>query len=222
MVKKFIIIGVILFIFFILVNIFYGFFYEDNVDNLIDKLSFRMKYYSREILECNLNYNKDEANINNVISKDNISIELYNINYDQSSGKLETNFKIYLNNEQNLEKLRFMLRVHDNKNIYYNKSVGDILFVGNTDYLLYNKNLYFKLSSKGLDTKKLDDDTSFNLSNSENGNYKILSLTFNLGANYKISDNLYIEFLDLIYKPESDNCYKIFKHLGEFKYKISF
>lgn len=217
--KKFIIIGIFFFIFFIFVNIFYGFFYEDNINSLRDKITFRIKYYSREILEQCLEYNKDSYA---KISKDNISIELYNLSYEQSSGLLSINFNFYTNDKQILEKLRFMLRVHDDKNIYYNKSVGDLLFVGNTDYLLYNKNLYSKLSTKGLDTNQLDEDTSFNISNLENGKYKTLSLTFNLGENYKISDNLYIEFLDLIYKPQYNNCYKIFNYLGEFKYKISF
>ncbi len=218
--KKFIIICIFFFVFFILVNIFYGFFYEDNIDSLQDKITFRIKYYSREILEHSFNNNENELPA--ITSKDNISIELSNINYEQESGKMTINFKFYTNDEKNLEKLRFMLRIHDNKNIYYNKSVGDNLFVGNTDYLLYNKNLYSKLSTKGLDTSKLDEDTSFKFSNLENGKYKTLSLTFNFGENYKISDNLYIEFLDLIYKPECDNSYKLFNYLGEFRYKISF
>lgn len=218
--KKFIVIGIFFFIFFVFVNIFYGFFWEDNIDNLLDKIYFRIKYNSREILETSLKYNKNKLPI--IISKDNISVELYNINYEQSSGQMITNFKIYSNDGQTLEKLRFMLRVHDNKNVYYNKSVGDNLFVGNTDYLLYNKNLYYKLSTKGLDTGKLNDDTTFKLSNSEKSNCKNLSLSFNLDKNYKISDSVYIEFLDLIYKLEQNNSYKIFNYLGEFRYKISF
>jgi len=218
--KKFIIISILFFCFFILINIFYGFFYDDNIDNLLDKLSFRINYYSREILEQCLDYNKTK--LPTIISKDDMSIELSNINYEQSSKKLSIDFNFYTNDERNLEKLRFMLRVHDGKKIYYNKSVGDNLFVGNTDYLLYNKNLYFKLSTKGLDSSKLDENTSFNLSDLENGKYKTLSLIFNLGENCNTLDNLYIEFLDLIYKPEYDNCYKIFNYLGELKYKISF
>lgn len=218
--KKFIAIGIFFLILFIFVNIFYGFFYEDNIDSLLDKITFRIKYYSREILEYSLDYNKNE--MHSIISKDNISIELSNINYEQSSGKLTADFNFYTNDEKNLEKLRFMLRIHDNKNIYYNKSVGDNLFVGNTDYLLYNKNLYFKLSTKGLDTSKLDEDTSFKFSNLENGKCKALSVVLDLDENYKISDNLYIEFLDLIYKPKYDNSYKVFNYLGEFRYKISF
>ncbi len=217
--KKFVIIVILFIVFFILVNTFYGFFYEDNVGNLLDKITFRIKYYSREILEYNLDYNKDK---NAIISKDNISAELYDTNYDPLSGQLTINFKFYTNNEKLIERLRFMLRVHDDEKIYYNHSVGDQLFVGNTDYLLYNKNLYPKLSTKGFDTSKLDEETSFRFSSLENGKYKTLSLTFNLGKNNETSNNFYVEFLDIIYAPKYDNSYKVFDYLGEFRYKISF
>lgn len=216
--KKIVIIGILFIVFFVLVNIFYGFFYEDNVGNLLDKITFRIKYYSREILKYNLDYNKNK---NAIISKDNLSVELYDTNYDSSSGQLTINFKFYLNNEKNLERLRFMLRVHDDKKIYYNNSVGDQLFVGNTDYLLYNKNLYSKLSTKGFDTSKLNEETTFRFSSLEHGKYKTLSLTFNLGENNEISNNFYVEFLDIIYTPKYDNSYKVFDYLGEFRYKIS-
>ena len=217
--KKFVIIVILFIVFFILVNTFYGFFYEDNVGNLLDKITFRIKYYSREILEYNLDYNKDK---NAIISKDNISAELYDTNYDPLSGQLTINFKFYTNNEKLIERLRFMLRVHDDEKIYYNHSVGDQLFVGNTDYLLYNKNLYPKLSTKGFDTSKLDEETSFRFSSLENGKYKTLSLTFNLGKNNETSNNFYVEFLDIIYAQKYDNFYKVFDYLGEFRYKISF
>ena len=79
--NKFIILCVSSIFFFILVNIFYGFFYEDNIENIMDKILFRTKYYSREILEKTIKYNN--IGNDNIIRKNNISMRLANINYKE-------------------------------------------------------------------------------------------------------------------------------------------
>lgn len=217
--KKFIFICIALLIFFVLINILYDFFYGDDIDNLYDKLYFRFRYYSREILETTINYN--DSNTNNVLSKDNISIKLSSIDYEKSSGLLKANFEIYTKDESFLDKLHFMLRIHNNTELFYNSSVGDMLFVGNTDYLLYNKNLYPKLSAKKFDISKLDEATRVDIVNTSNTNCKSIELNFNLGENYEIQDKLYIEFLDLIYKPLYKISHKVFDPLGEFRFIIN-
>lgn len=217
--KKFVFIIIGLLMCFILINILYDFFYGDDIDNLYDKLYFRFRYYSREIIETTINSNDDSAN--NVLFQNNISVKLSSIDYDKTSGLLNANFDIYTNNEESLDKLRFMLCIHDDKSIFYNSSVGDMIFVGNTDYLLYNKNLYSKLSAKKLDVSKLDEDTQFNIVSTPNTSYKSIELNLNLGKNYEIQDKLYIEFLDLIYKTPNNTSHKIFDPLGEFKFVIN-
>lgn len=215
--KKFFIISICFIVFFILINIFYDFFYGDNINNIIDKILFRKNYYLREILECNYN----EKNSVAILSKNNISIKLSNVNYETEAGVLNVNFDIYTNNNEVLNELRFMLCVHDNKTMFYNNSVGDMLFVGNTDYLVYNKNLYSKLSTKKLNYSKLNEEKKFDIVNTSSPSCKNIKLEFNLGENYKIQDKLYIEFLDLIYKPQNDTSHKIFNPLGEFKFVIA-
>lgn len=217
--KKIIFISIWLIIIFILINVLYGFFYEDDISSIFDKIAFKKNYYSREILECNVDNNNEEENI---ISKNNMSVELVSINYEQESGMLNAEFDFYTDDEIRLEKMRAMLRVHDDKNIFYNKSVGNMLYLGGTDYILYNRKLYSKLSNKNFDISKMDEEKEFNFSVRPGKNGKKLKLEFNLGENYKISDSLYIEFLDLIYKPNFDTSQKPIYPLGEFKFIINF
>lgn len=219
-IKKFIIVVLWLLFLGLIINLLYDFFRGDNVNNLYDKLYFRAKYYSREIIETTINYN--DTSKNNIISKNNISIKLSNISYEKENGLLNANFEIYTNDNSYLEKLRFMLCAHDDKSMFYNKSVGDMLFVGNTDYLLYNKDLYSKLSNKKYDIIKLDVDSQFRINNTENTNCKSVELKFNLGKNEIIQDKFYIEFLDLIYRQLNQVSNKIFDPLGEFKFIIEF
>ncbi len=215
--KKFLVITICFIIFFILVNIFYNFFYGDDIDNIMDKILFRKNYYLREIIECNYDKNSSEC----IISKGNISIRLNNINYENSNRTLKVNFDFYTNDSKPLKSLRSMLRVHDDSNIYYNKSIGDrTLFVGNTDYLLYNKNLYSQISTKGFLTNQLNEDEIFDFSNTINSNCLQLELMFDLDKDNELSKVLYIEFLDLIYKCEYDNSNKIFYPIGECKFII--
>lgn len=217
--KKFIILSILTIVILVCINLFYGFFYEDNIKNVVDKIIFRTKYYSREIIDKQVLYGDFENN--NMITKKNISMQLSNINYDQTNGKLDVNFKVSTNNNQSLDKICFLLKVNDNKNVFYNKRVGEKLFVNNLDYLLYNNDLYYKLSTKDLDTSKLENDGLISTPQ-QNKNSKNIEITLYLGENYEVSDNLYIEFLNLIYKPELDNSYKIFNSYGSFRYIINF
>lgn len=214
---KFIFIVITLLISFVLINILYDFFYGDDIDNLYDKLYFKFKYYSREILETTINY--DSISTDNVLCKGNISIKLSSVDYEKSSGLLKTNFEIYSNDKSFLDELRFMLCVHNDTELFYNSPIGDMLFVGNTDYLLYNKSLYSKLSAKKFDISKLDEDTKFDIVSTSNTHCKSIELEFNIGT--EMQSRVYIEFLDLIYKQLYNVSRKVFDPLGEFRFVIN-
>lgn len=218
--KKFIILCVSSIIFFILVNIFYGFFYEDNIENIMDKILFRTKYYSREILEKTIKYNN--IGNDNIIRKNNISIRLANINYKESSGILKANFELSSNEANSFDKISYMMKINDKQNVFYNERVGEKLYVDNLDYLLFNNNLYNKLSNKRLDTDKLDDETHLITLSKLNETTTNIEITLNLEKNYKIQENLYIEFLNLIYQPKSNNSHKVFDGFGSFSFVINF
>lgn len=217
--KKFIILGILTILILICINLLYGFFYEDNIKNVVDKFIFRNKYYSREIMDKQMLYGDFENN--NILTKNNISIQLSNISYDQPSGKLNAIFEVSANDNQSLDKICFLLKVNDNKNIFYNKRVGEKLFVDNLDYLLYNNDLYYKLSTKNLDTSSLEKQNPIGTSQKDDQT-KNVEMTLYLGENYEISDDLYIEFLNLIYKPTSSNSHKVFDGYGSFRFVINF
>lgn len=217
--KKFIVLGILAIIILICINLLYGFFYEDNIKNVVDKFIFRNKYYSREIMDKQVLYGNFESD--NQLTKNNISIQLSDISYDQPSGKLDAIFEVSANDNQALDKICFLLKVNDNKNIFYNKRVGEKLFVDNLDYLLYNNDLYYKLSTKDLDTSSLEKQNPIGTSPKDT-NSKTIEMTLYLGENYEISDNLYIEFLNLIYKPTSSNSHKVFDGYGSFRFVITF
>lgn len=212
--KKVIILSILFIVFFILINIFYDFFYGDNA-SLLDKILFRKKYYSREIVECNVDYNNPEG----TISKNNITVKLVSLKYEEGSGELEAEFDFNVEDGTRLRELRAMLRVHDNQEIFYNSSIGDMLFLGETDYVLYNSNLYSRLSTKNFGIAK-QNTTDFNFSTMYDK--KNLKLNLKLGKNYEVLGNLYIEFLDVIYMTDSYYCYKPMYPLGEYKFIINF
>ena len=220
--KKFIILSILIIIFIILINLFYGFFYDDNIENVMDKILFRTKYYSREILDKHLEYNNINDGEEYILSKNNISIKLLNINYEESSGNLKANFEVYANDDKTLNKIHFLSKINDDNNIFYNKQTGVRLYVDNLDYLLYNNNLYDKLSTKNLDTSKLDNENNSISTSQKDSKTKNIEITLNLGENYKIQNSLYIEYLNIIYKPELHNSYKVFNSYGSFRFIIDF
>lgn len=218
--KKIIILCILSTILFILVNIFYGFFYEDNIENIMDKILFRTRYYSREILEKSAEYNN--IGDNNILNKNNISIRLSNINYEETSGLLKASFELSSTEANFLDKISYIMKINDKETLFYNERVGEKLYVDNLDYLLFNHDLYNKLSAKKLNTYKLDNETNLITLTKINDNTQNIEIFLNLEKNYKIQESLYFEFLDLIYKPESNNSHKVFDGYGSFRFIINF
>lgn len=214
--KKIIIILILYITISILVNVFYSFFYGDDISNIIDKVDFRKKYYSRKIVVQNYD---SKINTNSVFSEDMVSISLYNMSYEKKEGKLKFNLNFFLNDKRQIEDLCFILRVYTNNDILYNSIIGEKMYVDNTDYLLYNHTLYNSLSVKNFNTDNLND-TKFSIVNSLTENTKSIEVCLDIEKNYEITDNLYVEILDLIYKPALDNQYKLFDTLGELKFIV--
>ncbi len=214
--KKIIIILILYITISILVNVFYSFFYGDDISNIIDKVDFRKKYYSRKIVVQNYD---SKINTNSVFSEDMVSISLYNMSYEKKEGKLKFNLNFFLNDKRQIEDLCFILRVYTNNDILYNSIIGEKMYVDNTDYLLYNHTLYNSLSFKNFNTDNLND-TKFSIVNSLTKNTKSIEVCLDIKKNYEITDNLYVEILDLIYKPVLDNQYKLFDTLGELKFIV--
>lgn len=216
--KKIIIIFILYIIISILVNIFYGFFYEDDIGNIIDKLNFRKKYNSRKIVTQTYDAKNDT---NSMFSNNIVSISLSNLSYKKNEGKLKFNLIFSLKDKKTIEDLCFILKVHNNNNMFYNSIIGKKMYVDNTDYLLYNHNLYNKLSFKDFNIDNLND-KQFSIVNSNTKNEKNIEVCLNLKENYELSNNLYIEILGLIYKPKLENSYKLFDSIGELKYIVKF
>ena len=105
--------------------------------------------------------------------------------------------------------------------MFYNSIIRKKMYVDNTDYLLYNHNLYNKLSFKDFNIDNLND-KQFSIVNSNTKNEKNIEVCLNLKENYELSNNLYIEILGLIYKPKLENSYKLFDSIGELKYIVKF
>lgn len=221
-IKKFLIIILWITILNILISIFYGLFFTNDFQELKDEILFRTNYYSREIVSTTLDYSNIEDNINNVLSKENISIKITSISYYQSSGKLKLNLEFYTNDGQDLEQIMCMLRVCDNENIFYNDMLGVAESVDKIDYLVYTKKLYNNFDIKNLTTMKVDKKITGNIYYSNVENYKNVELDLDLEDNYEISNELNIKILDLIYTPAGDFSYKPIEPLGEFKFTIKF
>lgn len=117
--KKFIIIFIWLIVITILINIFYYLIMENGINILSHQLAFKLKYYFRKVIEVEVDYNDLERN--NVISKDNISVKLSNIDYKQDTGKLNVKLEFYTNNDGDvLEYTSGVARVYDDKKIFSN------------------------------------------------------------------------------------------------------
>lgn len=223
--KKIIIALVYVLILCIIINILHVLFYKEYMGLLqycksfSDEINLKTEYYSRKIIKSTLDYS-NYSQEKNVMSTDQISINLSNINYDQNSGILKMKFIFYMNDGQCLESVRFKLKIYDKKYLFYENQIGSIYYMDNLDYLFYNEDLYNKIANKKLDTSKLNQNSKCNKFKEDI--YQILEVELNVGQNYKIQDSLHIEFLNLIYNPLGDFYYKAIEPLGEIKYIINF
>lgn len=218
--KKFIILGILAIIILICINLLYGFFYEDNIKNIMDKILFRTKYHSREIIDKQVLYGNFEKD--SMITKNNISLKLSSINYEETSGILNADFELSSTEPNFLEEICYIMKINDKQNIFYNKRVGEKLYVDNLDYLLFNHDLYNKLSSKNLKTDKSENTTNLITLSKLNNNTTNIKILLYLEKNYKVQESLSFEFFDLIYKPESNNSHKVFDSFGSFRFIINF
>lgn len=168
--KKVVFVTIWFLILYILINILYGFFYADDLKMLQNEIKFRIAYNFREIIETTLDYDsykKDDES--NVISKDSISIKLSDIDYEQTTGVLKLNYDFYMNDGQSLDSIGAILRVHDDKKMFYNSFFGVAFVVNRIDYLLFDENIYPITTTKNFDTSKLDDFSFFKTYDSEYG-----------------------------------------------------
>lgn len=214
----------------ILINIFYYLIMENGINILMPQLAFKLKYYFREVVEAEVDYNDLEKC--NVVSKNNASIKLSNINYQKDSGELQLKFEFYTNNDYILENIGGVLRVYDDQKIFSHNCIGGGFGDWeNIQYLLisedmyrnvdfsneYNKQLYGELDDSNLNIDRL-----FSINSLED--YPIIGeLSLNLGKGYEISDNLYIDFLDFQYKSVDEFVWrKAIEPLGELKFIVNF
>lgn len=227
--KKFIIIFIWLIVITILINIFYYLIMENGINILSHQLAFKLKYYFRKVIEVEVDYNDLERN--NVISKDNISVKLSNIDYKQDTGKLNVKLEFYTNNDGDvLEYTGGVARVYDDKKIFSNGPVGTFFAdMENIKYLLFSEDIYgnaednYKKLFGKLDYSNLNDTSeSCTINTSEEGPITE-ELNLNLGEGYKISDKLYISIIDLLYKSVDEFEYhKAIEPLGELKFTVNF
>lgn len=226
--KKFIIVFIWFIILNILINVCYYLITENGIDVILPKISFEIRYFFREVIEKNIKYNNFSED--NTISKNNFSVNLSNIEYEQSSGELKLKFNFYTDDKQTLEYFGSILRIYDDNKIFYHNSLGSLAFSDNYKYLLYDTNVYDEIDSFDLYNKKLYgklDDTNLNKEtliqtvNMETNIYA--ETTLYLGENYKIPNKLYIDFIDLQYKSvDRFIAHRVIEPLGEFRFIITF
>lgn len=227
--KKFIIIFIWLIVITILINIFYYLIMENGINILSYQLAFKLKYYFRKVIEVEVDYNDLERN--NVISKDNISVKLSNIDYKQDTGKLNVNLEFYTNNDGDvLEYTGGIARVYDDKKIFFNGPVGSLLDdMENMKYLLFSEDIYgnveegYKKLFGKLDYSNLNDTFESCIINTIEEDPITAELNLNLGEKYKIPDKLYISIIDLMYKSVDEFAVcKAIEPLGELKFIVNF
>lgn len=213
--KKFILIIIWLLLLGIIINILYGFIYENDAELLKEELKFNFRYYTRTVVQASLNY-EEEKQPSTVVSKNNISIKLNDINYDKITGKLKLDFEFYTNDNQIFGKnIGAIARIYDSKNIFYNSLIGNAV-TENKEQLL-NKSV-----NKKLDDSKINN-SNFEIFDSENRNSKKVEIDLELSENYEISENLNIEFLDFTYKIVDEFLYhRAIEPMGEFKFVVNF
>lgn len=230
--KKFIIIFIWLIVISMLVNILYYLIMENGINILMPQIAFKFKYYFREVIDITVDYKNLEEN--NVISKDNISIKLSNINYQQDIGELNIKLESYTNSNDVLDGIGGILRVYDEKKIFFNGPVGALLKdMKNTKYLLYTEDIYGNVEAEEISNKKLfgkldysnlntDYFDRFDINNSDD-NSIATNLTLDLGKGYKIPDKLYISVINFVYKSVDEFMYrKAIEPLGELKFIVEF
>lgn len=213
--KKFILIIIWLLLLGIIINVLYGFIYENDAELLKEELKFNFRYYTRTVVQASLNY-EEEKQPSAVVSKNNISIKLNDINYDKITGKLKLDFEFYTNDNQIFGKnIGAIARIYDSKNIFYNSLIGNAV-TENKEQLL-NKSV-----NKKLDDSKINN-SNFEIFDSENRNSKKVEIDLELSENYEISENLNIEFLDFTYKIVDEFLYhRAIEPMGEFKFVVNF
>lgn len=213
--KKFILIFIWLLLLVLIINVLYGFVYENDAEILKEELKFNFRYYTRTIVQTSLNY-EDSNNLNGMVSKNNISIKLNNINYDKITGKLKLDFDFSTNDNQIFsENIGTILKIYDSKKIFYNSLLGNMV-TENQERLL-SKNMNKKLYDSNLNN------VNFEVLDLENGSSKEVEIDLELGENYEISDKLNIEFWDFSYKTADEFLYhRAIEPMGEFKFVINF
>lgn len=229
--NKFIIILIWFAIINILINICYYLIIEDGINIIIPELAFKFRYHFRERVSISLDYDNYEKN--NVISKENASIKLSNIKYEKESGKLNLKFELYEKNDYILDRIGGVIRIYDDKKIFFHGSFGGSFDDWkNMEYLLFDKDLYGEVNYTDTYNQKLYgklDDSNLNLDKyimfNNIGTYETINaeLSLDLGKDYEINNNLYIDILDYQYKSVDEFVHnKPMEPLGEFKFIINF
>lgn len=200
----------------VLINILYGVFYNNDLGTLKDFIVFNFKYHTRKIEESTIEYSEfSKENSNNVISKNNISIELLNMEYVETTGDLNLSFEFYTNdNKSFVENMGFLLKIYDGENIFYNETLGNYTSDNET---------FLKKVDKNLKTDYLYKNIIENMSFSSNSKNAILDIKMNLGENYKINEDLNISIIDYMYRTTEEYLqHRAIEPMGEFKFIIDF
>lgn len=214
--KKLFIVLIWIFLLNIFVMLAYGFFYENDASKLKEVAVYKFRFHTRTIAKTSLEYDKFN-DAQNVVSKNNISIKLADINYEKASGNLKLNFEFYTNDKQNFDRnIGTILRIYDDNNLFYNFSLGN-LSTENKELLLEEKKY------KELDDSLLDESSNFEIMDSEQGYCKKVEINLNLGKDYQILNALNIEFQDFTYRTEDEFLvHRAIEPMGEYKFIVNF
>lgn len=199
-----------------LLNIIIMFFYTDSIKDLKNTLIFKSKYVRKTVLETNLNYN--DISENNIISKNNFSIQLSNLNYNKENGSLKLEFKFYTNDEKMISNIEYIIIIYDSKKIFYLNE--------RSNEQKYAKYITKEKPYKSLDKNMIESDEQYKSYyikdyNSEYEIQKTFELEVFLGENYNILDELNIDFWNLTYKEIDDfTSRKVIEPLGEYKFIV--
>lgn len=215
----------------ILINVCYYFIFENGFNIIMPQIAFKTRYFFRKTVDVTVDYKEFEKN--NVVSKDNISIKLCNINYEKNSGELKLEFEFDTNNDYPLDYIGGVQRIYDDKKIFYHTLFGTSFYdTGNIKYLLYSENMYGVVDGSNRYNKKIYgelDDSNFNdepgitYDNMNDDEPIYEELTLNLGKDYDITGQLYIDFIDVQYKTVDEFEYhKAFEPLGVLRFIINF
>lgn len=154
----------IVIIWFSLLSLFIMLFYTDIMSDFENTLSFKHKYIRKAVVEEKFAYNNTSEN--NIISKNNFSINLSNMTYEKEHGNLKLGFEFYTEDKQILNDLTYLMIIFDDQKLFYIDEMKMTKYIE-------NESPYKKLDRSRVDTDYIFFNNSKNSYNSEDKTQKI-------------------------------------------------